>query len=255
MGIDPNNPGWWYLAPKGPRGNVHSMWFHIPSNVNCPNDRCTVQFTWKTANSCNPHPAAYCNYYRNVVGPQNTWCDNWYCGSFCTSGSSTADNCEATTGNRLCCSEVFTNCAEVKLVEEGGSATHATPAPTAAPTTSPSQIEPEPEPEPEPEAEAEPEPSPQPEPTQTPPEGSSCIGEPCTDPTHCRSKWGSCGSSAAYCNADSTWTANGCLSLIAHRHVVVETRTPRRHRRFLGTSLMQASSNLAFGKSLPAEDL
>merc|ERR1712019_24471 len=67
--IDPNNPGWWYLAPKGPRGNVHSMWFHIPSNVNCPNDRCTVQFTWKTANSCNPHPAAYCNYYHNVVGP------------------------------------------------------------------------------------------------------------------------------------------------------------------------------------------
>merc|ERR1711896_37589 len=64
------NPTWWYLAPKGPRGNVRSMWFHIPSNVNCPGDRCTVQFTWKTANSCNPHPAAYCNYYHDVVGPQ-----------------------------------------------------------------------------------------------------------------------------------------------------------------------------------------
>merc|ERR1712084_75448 len=51
-------------------GQLHSMWFHIPSNVNCPDDRCTVQFTWKTANSCNPHPAAYCNYYHNVVGPR-----------------------------------------------------------------------------------------------------------------------------------------------------------------------------------------
>merc|ERR1712151_74656 len=58
--IDPNNPAWWYLAPKGSQGQLHSMWFHIPSNVNCPDDRCTVQFTWKTANSCNPHPAAYC---------------------------------------------------------------------------------------------------------------------------------------------------------------------------------------------------
>merc|ERR1711879_604012 len=268
---------------------------HIPSNVNCPGDRCTVQFTWKTANSCNPHPVAYCNYYHNVVGPQNTWCDNYYCGNFCDHNPNSADNCEATTGNRLCCSEVFTNCAEVKLVEKVGDATPTTP----APTPTPSHLEPEPEPEPEPEA--QPEPSPQPAPTQTPPEGSSCTGEPCVDPTHCRSKWGPCGSSsaycnaestwtptgcsspdaaqgsctgeprndashcrskwghcgstAAYCNADSTWTANGCLSLLAHRHEVAETRTVRRHRRFLGTSLMQASSKHVFGIGLPAEDL
>merc|ERR1711976_100024 len=129
--IDPNNPAWWYLAPKGPRGNVHSMWFHIPSNVNCPNDRCTVQFTWKTANSCNPHPAAYCNYYHDVVGPQNTWCDNYYCGSFCEHELSNAvDNCEATMGDRLCCSEVFTNCAEVQLVGESDAS------PSPSPTTS-----------------------------------------------------------------------------------------------------------------------
>merc|ERR1712186_308289 len=97
--IDPNNPAWWYLAPKGSQGQLHSMWFHIPSNVNCPDDRCTVQFTWKTANSCNPHPAAYCNYYHNVVGPQNTWCNNYYCGAFCNHNSNAADNCEATTGD------------------------------------------------------------------------------------------------------------------------------------------------------------
>merc|ERR1712061_368223 len=100
--IDPNTPAWWYLAPKGSQGQLHSMWFHIPSNVNCPNDRCTVQFTWKTANSCNPHPAAYCNYYHNVVGPQNTWCNNYYCGAFCNHNSNAADNCEATMGDRRC---------------------------------------------------------------------------------------------------------------------------------------------------------
>jgi len=127
---DPNNPGWWYLAPKGAQGKIHSMWFHIPSDVYCPSGRCSVQFTWKTANSCNPHPAAYCNYYHHVVGPQNTWCNNWYCGGFCVSNSNSADNCEATIGNRQCCSEVFSACAEVKLV--GGSV----PAPSTTTTTS-----------------------------------------------------------------------------------------------------------------------
>merc|ERR1712004_731707 len=83
------------------------MWFRIPSDANCPSGKCTVQFTWKTANSCNPHPAAYCNYYHHVEGPQNTWCNNWYCGGFCNSNSNAADNCEATIGNRQCCSEVF----------------------------------------------------------------------------------------------------------------------------------------------------
>merc|ERR1712019_102719 len=134
--IDTNNPGWWYLAPKGAQGKIHSMWFRIPSDVNCPSDRCTVQFTWKTANSCNPHPAAYCNYYHHVSGPQNTWCNNWYCGGFCNSGSNAADNCEATIGNRQCCSEVFAACAEVKLVgnAEPTPIPSPTPTPSAAPT-------------------------------------------------------------------------------------------------------------------------
>merc|ERR1712187_662279 len=57
----------------------------------------------------------------NVVGPQNTWCNNWYCGGFCNHNSNAADNCEATMGDRLCCSEVFTNCAEIQLVGKGES--------------------------------------------------------------------------------------------------------------------------------------
>jgi len=39
---------------------------------------------------------------------------------------------------------------------------------------------------------------------------SSCSGERCEDASHCRSKWGYCGDSAAHCNAESTWKAAGC---------------------------------------------
>merc|ERR1711988_2094547 len=65
----------------------------------------------------------------------NTWCDNYYCGSFCEHELSNAvDNCEATMGDRLCCSEVFTNCAEVQLVGESNSTQPESPT-TAAPST------------------------------------------------------------------------------------------------------------------------
>merc|ERR1712187_563154 len=70
----------------------------------------------------------------NVVGPQNTWCNNWYCGGFCNHNSNAADNCEATMGDRLCCSEVFTNCAEVQLIGGTNSTQPASPT-TVAPTT------------------------------------------------------------------------------------------------------------------------
>merc|ERR1712107_584235 len=106
-------------------------------DVNCPSGRYSVQFTWKTANSCNPHPAAYCNYYHHVVGPQNTWCNNWYCGGFCNSNSNSADNCEATMGNRQCCSEVFAACAEVKLVGESVPTPSTPSTPSVAPTPRP----------------------------------------------------------------------------------------------------------------------
>merc|ERR1712048_1443496 len=92
--------------------------------------------------------------YHKVVGPQNTWCNNWYCGNFCNSGSSSADNCEATIGNRQCCSEVFAACAEIKLVGEMSntttsittSTTSAAPSPTtgAPGTTTPAVATPPP---------------------------------------------------------------------------------------------------------------
>jgi len=41
----------------------------------------------------------------------------------------------------------------------------------------------------------------------------SCQGAPCLDPSMCRSKWGWCGSSSAYCNMESTWKADGCNAM------------------------------------------
>merc|ERR1712084_58153 len=120
----------------GPRGNIHSMWFHIPSNVNCPGDRCTVQFTWKTANSCNPHPAAYCNYYHHVVGPQNTDC-------------STNAWCEVETYVTWCPAHAASVCPTPQCMVKGTSGPEpATPATTSKPEPEP-ELEPEPEPEPE----------------------------------------------------------------------------------------------------------
>merc|ERR1711976_908055 len=144
--------------------------------------------------------AAYCNYYHHVVGPQNTWCNNWYCGGFCNSNSNAADNCEATIGNRQCCSEVFSACAEVKLVGESvptpsttstttsttsAAPTQTTTAPgTTTPVVAPTSAPPAPTPTatPAPPApattpESEPEPEPEPEP-ESGTDGVTCTATP-----------------------------------------------------------------------------
>jgi len=116
--VDPQNPGWWYLGPKNPTNKFHDMWFHVPT-MECPGGGCTVQFTWKTANSCNPHPKSYCPYYNRMQGPQRHWCQNYYCSGICNQGEG-PDDCDATMAqnevDRKCCSEVFTNCAQVSLL-------------------------------------------------------------------------------------------------------------------------------------------
>merc|ERR1712048_896010 len=47
------------------------------------------------------------------------------------------------------------------------------------------------------------------------PSSKGCSGDPCLDTSHCRSKWGSCGASTAYCNDESIWTADGCTNFEA----------------------------------------
>jgi len=47
-------------------------------------------------------------------------------------------------------------------------------------------------------------------PTTTGSSDGSCSGDPCSDATLCRSKFGFCGSSSDHCNSESTWKATGC---------------------------------------------
>lgn len=49
--------------------------------------------------------------------------------------------------------------------------------------------------------------------TLTASEAEDCQGAPCFDPAMCRSKWGWCGSSSAYCNMESTWKIDGCEAI------------------------------------------
>ena len=39
------------------------------------------------------------------------------------------------------------------------------------------------------------------------PTTTGCSGEPCSELTQCRSKWGFCGTDVNYCNAEETWSA------------------------------------------------
>merc|ERR1712048_178723 len=250
--VDEENPGYWYLPPKSSSGHqYYSFHYWIPAGVSC--EKCTLQWAWKTANSCTPHPDAYKCHFQNMV--RLGWSAESWCSGVCTF----AGSCPAVQSPPTPCGEEFANCADVTVVDEGaeggnkstGVATPSPPLATPAPTPVPSQSEPEPEPEPEPglQPEPEPEPEPQPEPEPTP---RSCTGEPCVDASHCRSKWGYCGASSAHCNSESTWTSNGCTSL---RQEVVETRRVQRHRQFLGTSLLQAKSTTVFEKTVHEVEL
>merc|ERR1712048_1095389 len=64
--------------------------------------------------------------------------------------------------------------------------------------------------------------------TPTPPgpapeQGNSCTGEPCEDVSHCRSKWGYCGPSNAYCNAESGWKAGATRKRTTHGAALLGT--------------------------------
>jgi len=84
-------------------------------------------------------------------------------------------------------------------------------------------------------------------PTPVLPSGNSCTGEPCNDASHCRSRWGYCGSSADYCNTESTWTANGCSVIVpsafAQRPSTGQLKLARRHGTRSGNVLMQWATN------------
>lgn len=239
--IDEKNPGYWYLPPPGwevqvagadwedsmakpydPNGFVdhpsliqhnssttaganYNFHYWIPAGFKC--EKCTLQWAWKSANSCVPHPDAYNCYFQHLESLG--WTVSEWCKGACTYNG----QCPDTQGPPTPCGEEFANCADVTVVDEGGTGPlGASPAPPTPPTppapepetTSPTPSSPEPEPEPEPEPVPTSGPEPEPE-----PEGGSCAAVPgnangCTDEScqKCATgyKWWPCNVDPACCD-------------------------------------------------------
>merc|ERR1719469_826506 len=95
------------------------MYFKIPSTVVATTE-ATLQWYWKTGNSCTPGPNATgtCNYVQNQSQPN--WCAaQWPCVNCATHPGVDASYYDFSDppadGTRKACSEVFTTCADVKL--------------------------------------------------------------------------------------------------------------------------------------------
>lgn len=181
------SPFWW-LSP----GTGEKTWSGmIPTNLptTTVDQAYTVQWRWNTANSCCPHKGAY----QHKTLPE-TWCsgeckEGWI--SDCSATDPCATDLYDGTGScseTICCSEVFTNCADVKLAGSNPAWPPIRPAPTAA------TPEPEPEPEttpaptgaPNPESEAESStPAPTPAPTAAPTPAPTGGDLPCVRNTDC----------------------------------------------------------------------
>jgi len=140
------HPGRWYLPPGV---GTYQMRYKIPANLQCSS--CTLQWLWRTANSCVPggeSTACHWAHLRSLGWNVDAWCGPAFCGT-CSSSSSLI---EASTAG---CGEEFRNCADISVMGNAGVAT--TLAPSMTPTTKP-EVEPETEPEKEPETEPETEP-------------------------------------------------------------------------------------------------
>merc|ERR1712190_621899 len=194
--IDSNYPGRWYHPPGMA---VHKISYRIPVELSC--SHCTLQWFWPTANSKAYDVPSYSCYGKQLKAAG--WNVFDFCGWACSDDKCPSpyvvntDAPRAPDPAKTSGFEEFRNCADIQ-VRSGGSAP--APTPTAQPPTTPVGS-PTPRPTPMPPFVSSPTPTPQ---------GSSCSGEPCADVSHCRSKWGYCGSSTAHCNADSTWKASGC---------------------------------------------
>jgi len=137
------HPGRWYLPPGV---GTYQMRYKIPANLQCSS--CTLQWLWRTANSCVPggeSTACHWAHLRSLGWNVDAWCGPAFCG-VCSSASSLIES--STSG----CGEEFRNCADISVTGNAGVAT--TSAPSMTPTSEP-EVEPETEPETEPEAERE----------------------------------------------------------------------------------------------------
>lgn len=183
--------------------DVHRMVFYLPANLQCAG-KCTLQWRWWTANSCEPKPDYKC--YFDAIKALGWNAEQWWGGDgTCTRQPSSPNTYESG------CGEEFANCADIEISAGLPNPTEKpTPAPTAAPTPS------------------------SPTPAPTPPlAGSGCVAIPgmnagATDEScaECATghQWWPCNSSPKLCECDSdqapspsptpspTLTAMGCGS-------------------------------------------
>jgi len=133
-------------------GGRYRMTFWIPSDFTC--SQCTLQFWYRTANSCTPDFEAYQCYFQNMEnlgwdvqsflgsGYYPRWQATGWDGKECPTGTAKETNVLVRKNNG---GEQFKNCADVSVGSEGsGDSSGSQPAPN------PPVTQPEPEPEPEP---------------------------------------------------------------------------------------------------------
>jgi len=150
---DETNPGYWYVSPCADHGRLGAgamgewcekfMYFKMPTNL-VETDTATLQWYYKTGNSCVPGPNAQaeCEYVKarnptenpsDKIQDPNAWCAaQWPCVHCQDLGAGGQDDqCYDFSTNkggwtneggehRSCCSEVFTTCADVKLSNSKG---------------------------------------------------------------------------------------------------------------------------------------
>merc|ERR1719428_290846 len=121
----------------------YSFHYWLPANITC--EKCTLQWAWKTANSCTPHPDAYKCHFQNMA--RLGWDVDEWCSGVCNYHGS----CPAVQGAPTPCGEEFANCADVAIINEGGQGPSPTPPPmptpaTPAPPVTPAPVTPAPAP-------------------------------------------------------------------------------------------------------------
>jgi len=130
---DSADPFKWYMSPCKDKGGVGKgamdtwcdkfMYFKMPAGIT-ETQQATLQWYWKTGNSCTPGPDAKgtCNY---VKDRGSDWCaDQWPCVNCKTHPGSDSKYYDFSKGGeRKACSEVFTTCADVILSSNKGDTT------------------------------------------------------------------------------------------------------------------------------------
>lgn len=124
--FDPLHPERWYLPPSGEVNLRHTIYFKVPAGLQC--EACTLQWHWWSANSCIPAGDYGC--YKDILQSNGYWVNSkspwWTVGAGSCSGP-------AGPNGHSGCGEQFWNCADIKVLGNGGPIT--TRRTTQAPAT------------------------------------------------------------------------------------------------------------------------